>query len=141
MRVALLVAGEDRLHALDRLVGGLLRRPLVDGDPRHGLAPDVLVVELGERRVLVVLEHLVLTVEEDRRRHGDVQVLLALGPWCPMRQNGSAATSLNAGNQRPFAALMYSANRFFSTTNVMNSLASLGFFESLGRMIVFTAER
>src|SRR5881392_3409563 len=25
-----------------------------------------------------------------------------LGPLCPVRQNGSAATSLNAGNQRPF---------------------------------------
>src|SRR3989454_3843528 len=79
MRAALLVAGEDRLHALDRLVGGPVRRPLVDGDPRHGLAPDVLVVELGEGRVLVVLEHLVLTVQEDRGRHGDVHVLLALG--------------------------------------------------------------
>src|SRR3989441_1260436 len=91
MRAALLVAGEDRLHALDRLVGGPVRRPLVDGDPRHGLAPHVLVVELGEGRVLVVLEHLVLTVQEDRGRHGDVHVLLALGalvPRAPERVGG-----------------------------------------------------
>src|SRR5437870_11537544 len=53
MATALLVAAEDRLHALDPLVGGLVRRPLVDGDPRHRLAPDVLVVDLGEGRILV----------------------------------------------------------------------------------------
>src|SRR2546425_8847055 len=47
---ALLVLGEDRLHALDRLVGGLVGRPFLDGDAGHGLAPDVLVVDLGDRR-------------------------------------------------------------------------------------------
>src|SRR3989442_9157296 len=76
---ALLVLGEDRLHALDRLVGGLVGRPFLDGDAGHGLASDVLVVDLGDRRVLVVLEDLVVALQEDGRGHRDVVVLLAPG--------------------------------------------------------------
>src|SRR5438067_2033825 len=76
----LLEGREDVLDALDALVGRLLGRPLVDGDPRHGLAPDVLVVHLRERRVLPVVEDLVLAVEEDRRGHWHVHIFLALRP-------------------------------------------------------------
>src|SRR6266446_1706874 len=62
-------------------------------------------------------------------------------PTCPREKNGSAATSLKAGNQRPLAPLMYSVKRFDSTTNLTNALARSGFLlvESLGKITVLTA--
>src|SRR5688500_14399186 len=46
----------DFLDALDHLVDGLLRRPLVGDHAVHRLRPDVLVVEDGELPVLGELE-------------------------------------------------------------------------------------
>src|SRR3970040_343361 len=84
----LLVAGEDRLHSLDRLIGRFFGGPLVNGDARHGLAPDVLVVDLGVGRVLPVLEGLVVAVLVDHGGHRDVGILLALGPLVPRSPEG-----------------------------------------------------
>src|SRR5512135_196251 len=74
----LLVLSEDRLDALDHLVGGLVGRPLVRDDPRDRLGVGELVVDLRQRRMLVVLEHLVVALEEDLRGHRDMRVLLPL---------------------------------------------------------------
>src|SRR5258705_4313092 len=60
---------------------------------------------------------------------------LPLPTW-PREKNGSAATSLKAGNQRPLAPLMYSVKRFDSTTNFTKAFARSGFLlvESLGKI-------
>src|SRR5262245_59563896 len=62
-------------------------------------------------------------------------------PTCPREKNESAATSLNAGNQRPLTLLTNSAKRFASTRNLTNDLARSGFLfvDSLGKITVLTA--
>ena len=119
--------GDDGLHPADGLVGRLVGRPLVHVGPRHRLAPDVLRVDLGVRRVLPVLEDLGGPLEVDAwSRSGRWGSTAPPLPAWPLAKNGSLATSLKAGNQRPLAPLMYSVKRLGSRTNLMNSLPRSG---------------
>src|ERR1700730_12082394 len=48
-------------------------------------------------------------------------------PTCPREKKATPHKSLNAVNQRPLAALTYSAKRLGWTTNLTKALASSGF--------------